>query len=642
MTIKKKVQFIALGVLLCIVAIAGVFVLRNLSVQVAEARLDKISSVVRGAANLYAISDRFISNPSTETSAQWQDEYQKITETLDSPSFEAYKDKEQFLQLRRHNNTIGALFIQMKNATGDTHLRARFSEQILHHTNEFVQDSAALASIIFTETEVIRRQTTVGFFISLEILFAIVVSFVVLMVRNVTNPLMKLTDVVLRMGKGDFSLRAPSRTKDEIGSLGAAFNEMEDKLQKRTKDLEEAKANDEKLLEDLNSRVAQLEDARKAMTNLFQDFEDERAQLMEAKAKDEALLENLGEGVMAVDKDKRIILVNRVAENLLGIQRENVLGKKYYEVFGNQDVEGKIVEEPNRPITKVLESGKKISTPVGPFAPYYYIRSDGTRFPVAITVTPVILGGETVGVIDIFRDVTREKEIEKLRIDFLALASHQLRTPLSGTKWLIETIRRGVTGEVSKKQQEYLEQIYQTNERMIALVYDMLDVLKIESGETAVKKKNFSPHELYNDLEVLTEPVIKKRGVIMRNVLPADSKISAFTDFDILKGILEEYISNAAEYTPDGKEIVFDAQEKDGSIVFSVKDNGIGVPKDEHDKIFQRFYRASNAKEFRPDGTGLGLYRASLLAEKINARLWIESDTGKGATFFASIPQTTN
>ena len=147
---------------------------------------------------------------------------------------------------------------------------------------------------------------------------------------------------------------------------------------------------------------------------------------------------------------------------------------------------------------------------------------------------------------------------------------------------------------------------------------------------------------MYNTLAVITEPLIKKHGVVMHSILPPDSNLTVTTDFDILKDIIEKYISNAAEYTPAGKEIIFNAEENGGVIVFSIKDEGIGIPKDEHDKIFQRFYRASNAKEFKPDGSGLGLYRALLLARKIHARLWVESDVGKGSTFYVSIPKTSN
>src|SRR3989344_845129 len=244
-----------------------------------------------------------------------------------------------------------------------------------------------------------------------------------------------------------------------------------------------------------------------------------------------------------------------------------------------------------------------------------------------------------IGFVGTEEDITKEKEVEKLRMDFLSLASHQLRTPLSGIKWLIGTLNREVLGSVTEKQKEYLNQIYQINERMIKLVFDMLNALRFESGEALVKKETISIPSLYEEVSLMTASAAKNRGVELHNVLENHTEVVVETDIAMLSSILETFISNAINYSERGQEIFLDAKEEPAAAVFFVKDSGIGIPKEEQGKIFEKFYRSSNAKAFKPDGTGLGLYTASLLAQKIGAKIWFESEINKGTTFYLRVPK---
>lgn len=639
MTIQRKLQINILLLLIFASIISVVFVVRSNKVRQAENVLFGISSVGRETILLYSLTQNYVVDPTTENENAWLAEHAKIQQILNDPVFDSYETHEPHLILKMISNTALSLFTEISESKNNKDLRVRLESKILLHSKSFTQESARLEQAVFADAETIRQQSSVIFFVLLELLFAVATVILVLNARTVLRPIAKLTSAVRRIEGGDYSVRAPASSRDEVGELGAAFNGMAEKVLRRTMDLESINKKDQLLVETLNNRVRELEEARRAMANLLQDFEEERKLLEEANIKDEALLENIGDGVIAVDKDKKIILINRVAEYLLGIKRHDVLGKNYYDIFANETADGKKVEEPDRPITKVLVAGQKYVTPLSHAPFYYYIKKDGTKFPVSITVTPVIVNGETVGAIDIFRDITKEREIEKLRMDFLALASHQLRTPLSGTKWLIETMKRGITGAVSKKQKEYLDQIYQTNERMIALVYDMLDVLRLESGGSIVEKKKVSVADVFNKVVSSLEHVIQKQEVVVRNATKSNQELSIDTDPEMLGGILEELMSNAIEYSQKRESIVFEAREEDDSLLLSVSDHGIGIPKDERARISERFYRASNAKEFRPEGTGLGLYRANLLATKLNADITLESDVGKGTTFFVRIPK---
>lgn len=246
---------------------------------------------------------------------------------------------------------------------------------------------------------------------------------------------------------------------------------------------------------------------------------------------------------------------------------------------------------------------------------------------------------KTIGCVVVFRDVTKERNIEKTKNDFLSLASHQLRTPLSGTKWLINTMQRGVLGKMNKKQSEYLGQIYNINERMIKLVSDMLNVLRLESGAVIIEKETISISKLYDELVLMMESAAKSKGVILKNIPKGRKEVFIETDAQILRSILENFISNSINYSSSGQVVILDAKDEAAAIVFFVKDHGIGIPKKEQEQILKRFYRASNAKEFKPDGTGLGLYTALILAEKIGAKIFFESKEGKGSIFYLRVPK---
>jgi two-component system phosphate regulon sensor histidine kinase PhoR len=236
----------------------------------------------------------------------------------------------------------------------------------------------------------------------------------------------------------------------------------------------------------------------------------------------------------------------------------------------------------------------------------------------------------------IFRDITKEKELEETRKNLLSLASHQLRTPLSGTRWLIETLKKGLKGSFNKDQEEYLDEIYKINERMTELVHDMMGILRIEGDVTQVQKKLTSTDAVLNALLDTLEGAIKSKQIVLR--LPENSNYMINTDPLILRNILESLVSNAINYSATGSEVIISIKKNSTQLVFSIKDFGIGIPKKEQRQIFERFYRASNAKTFDTNGTGLGLYITSMLAKKIGVLLSFESEEGVGTTFYVHVP----
>jgi len=388
------------------------------------------------------------------------------------------------------------------------------------------------------------------------------------------------------------------------------------------------------MAEDITERKELESQVREYTKGLEEKVGDRTKDIEEAKAKAEALLASLGEGMIAIDKDGKLIALNPVAEKMLNLKSETVMGKLAVDVIEAVDENNIDIPDEER-ILNIALSGE----PVTMSTMRYKKRGDG-YFPISVTWTPVIIGGVVTGAVGIFRDITKEKELEKARGDLLSLASHQLRTPLSGTKWLIETLKKGIHGTLTPGQTEYIDELYKINERMTGLVHDMLGVLRLEGGDSIVKNENVSTKNLLYTVFETLRGVAESKQIAIR--VPEDADYAINTDPLLLRNILENLVGNAINYSESGREVVVNVKRKDSEFLFAVTDSGIGIPKGEQQQIFERFYRASNAKTFDTRGSGLGLYIASILAKKIGAHLSFESEEGNGSTFYVHLPYGNN
>lgn len=361
---------------------------------------------------------------------------------------------------------------------------------------------------------------------------------------------------------------------------------------------------------------------------------------LEEKAMDEAILESIGEGMIATDGSGNIIAINNAAEDMLGWSGEDIIGKNFIDVVPATDDSGEYIPKEKRAISYVLiNSMKAIPDSIHYVAmpeEVQYVRKDGTHIPISATMNPIILNKILIGAVGILRDVSREKELEETRRDLLSLASHQLRTPLSGVKWLIETLKKGLKGPLNKEQEEYLDEIYKINDRMNSLVQDMLSVLRMESGVTPIKKDNVSTKVIFDAINEILGAAASGRNITLHF---SDEHFTIETDATFLRNILESFVSNAITYSPNDTAVYISVRKSPTELVFAVKDSGIGIPPDEQSRLFERFYRASNAKTFNTHGTGLGLYIAGFLAKKIGAHITFETEVNKGSTFYVHIPQ---
>lgn len=362
----------------------------------------------------------------------------------------------------------------------------------------------------------------------------------------------------------------------------------------------------------------------------------EPAKPLELKQKlaiDEAIISSVGDGLIITDKEAKILLMNPAAAKMLGHDAKSVVGRDLIDTVPAADKNGSIIEREKRPILTVLANGQSFTNHTA----NYYIRSDKSKFPAAITTSPIILNKEIIGSIIIFRDVTHEKEVDRMKTEFISLASHQLRTPLSAIRWFLEMLLNGDAGKLTEEQNKFLKNINDSTIRMITLVNDLLNISRIESGRIIVEPKPTHIGRLID--EVLDEVKLKyqsKNQKIIVSYHPDLPEINV--DPNLIRAVYMNLLNNAIKYSPDGSEITIIISKKGSEIISQISDNGYGIPKKEEHRIFEKFFRGSNIIKKTPEGTGLGLYLVKSIIESSNGKIWFETEEGRGTTFWFSIP----
>lgn len=348
-----------------------------------------------------------------------------------------------------------------------------------------------------------------------------------------------------------------------------------------------------------------------------------------AGKKFEMAVESASDQVVITDPNGIILYANPAVEEISGYSPTKVLGKKagakelwggqmdpsFYEKFWNT------IKNQKNSFKGTFENKKK----------------DGTKYYAQATVSPVLnREGEVQFFVGIERDITKEKEVEKMKNEFISLASHQLRTPLSAIRWYLEMLVEGDAGKLNNEQKEYAINVYESNQRMINLVNALLNVSRIESGRMIIEPK---PTNIVNLVkEVIEEVKVKGKKKKQEIILSAHENLPLINlDPGLIRNVYQNLISNAIQYSPEGNAIEIFISKDGEELLSQVTDHGYGIPGSEHDKVFEKFFRASNAMKAEPGGTGLGLYLSKAIVESSGGRIWFESNEN-GTSFWFTIP----
>jgi len=232
----------------------------------------------------------------------------------------------------------------------------------------------------------------------------------------------------------------------------------------------------------------------------------------------------------------------------------------------------------------------------------------------------------------------KKKKKNDPQSDFANLTSHQLRTPLSGMKWLLELLQKDSTGNLNKKQKDFVDKIYSSNERMIALVNDLLEVSKMESGESKLYLQPTDLTSVVRGVVKEKEKEVKKKRLQISFTTEQEPFPLVMTEMNKIKQAISNLVMNSISFTPEGGKIRIDLGKEDDTVLFTIEDTGVGIPKEQQKNIFVRFFRGSNIRSMETTGTGLGLFIAKSFIEASGGRIWFKSEPGQGTTFYFTLP----
>ncbi len=403
----------------------------------------------------------------------------------------------------------------------------------------------------------------------------------------------------------------------DITELKKLQEELEEKVAERTKELEATGQQLQKMLKE--SRRSE-----KALANIVKDLDEAKEQVQEEKNKTQAALKSLVDGLIVFDKDKKISLINPEAEKILEVKQKQILGKRlkdlknHPKVFKLYQTLGNKLEWTGQRYEFVLEQ---------PLKRYYQV-----------AITPVTAREKNIGLMVVMHDITRDKEIERLKTEFVSIAAHQLRTPLSAIKWTLKMLLDGDVGEVSEEQRSFLEKGYESNERMINLINDLLNVARIEEGRFLYELEEVSLVEIVEKIINLVKSAAKQKKIKLNFKKPVKKIPLVKVDEEKIELVVQNLLDNAIRYSKAGGEVTVSVEYDKMGVRVMIQDSGIGIPEKQQNRLFKKFFRADNAVKKKTEGTGLGLFICKNIIEAHGGKIWFESEIGKGTTFWFVLP----
>ena len=351
-----------------------------------------------------------------------------------------------------------------------------------------------------------------------------------------------------------------------------------------------------------------IEDAR-----LFRDLQEERNKI-------NAVIQSAAEGIVVVDENEKIALINPQTRQILGLSANHRIPQAFMDFIINP-LKNDLIKQNKEFLFKELDLAAplKISLRVGIAWMRDYRR-------------------EKRGVVALFQDVSREKEVERLKNELISTVSHELRTPLTTMKTFVSIVSDGIAGPVTGDQKEYLNIIMSNMNRLGRMINDLLDISKLEAGRMELKKRLVDLALLIKDQLASFMPEAENKKITLSSGLP-EKLPQLYIDPDRIAQVLMNLIGNALKFTPEGGSVKVQAQELDDSIQVQVVDSGVGIAKENFSKLFDRFQQIDRKPGPGAKGTGLGLAISKSIVDLHKGKIWVESEIGKGSKFIFTLPK---
>ena len=410
----------------------------------------------------------------------------------------------------------------------------------------------------------------------------VVIAIALVVSQRIVRPIRQVTGAARAIGRGEFDQEIPVTGSSEVGILAEEFNSMR---------------------WNLKSAVEKLTEEEKKMT---------------------AVVNSIAEGLILVDSNNRILHINPAAERLLDLNQDNI----------------------DKDITELIQNDELIQIEQTPsknedanFVSEITLIHHDEKLVLRTIASPFLdENGQTLGTVYLFDDITREKEIDQMKSDFISLVSHELRTPLTSIIGFVSFILDGKAGAINDRQRNSLSRVQRQSKRLAALINDLLDISRIESGRIQMEQEPISLLEIITQRIEEIRPQADEKAI--RLVLTAPESVSQILGDEARMGqVFTNLIGNAIKFTPDNGEVNVKV-EADGNLLHvEVIDTGPGIPPEERQKIFDKFYQLSDISTRQQGGSGLGLSISKSIVEAHGGKLWIDDgNQGKGSNFQFVLP----
>lgn len=367
------------------------------------------------------------------------------------------------------------------------------------------------------------------------------------------------------------------------------------------------------------------------------------SELNELANKSEVVINAIGDGIMAIDSQGLVQLINPAAQSILGWDKQDSLKLSYKSVLQLVDQNGEPLNVSSDPIQQVLNNNQQVRTNT-----LSMTTKTGKKLMASLVVSPV--GDMGSGIIVAFRDITSEKTEEREQAEFISTASHEMRTPVASIEGYLGLALNPQTAQIDNRARDYILKAHASAQHLGRLFQDLLDVSKADDGRVSNNPKVINVVKFIHEVSQGLQTKASEKGLrLIYKPMPDDNILdkniapdySVNLDTDHIREVVDNLIENAIKYTNKG-EISIDVTGDDDTVLISIKDSGIGIPAEDMSHLFQKFYRVDNKDTREIGGTGLGLYLSRRLVELMGGRIWAESVYGQGSTFFVQLPRISN
>lgn len=420
----------------------------------------------------------------------------------------------------------------------------------------------------------------------LAVLAAMTVSFLIFISLKPLKDLVRASD---NLGNGNFNQRVDIRSGDEFETIGDSFNLMVGKV-----------------------------------SQIFQKLENEKYVAVAERSKLNEVLSSIMDGIIALDFNKNVVLINKSGEEITGFRQEEIIGHPIDRLIHLYADTEEVVSKTycQQPFNQVIK----------------LIGKDGKQSKIAVSTAKLDNNVPTnVRCILILHDIAREEELEQMRLDFVSMASHELRTPLTSIVGYLSVFIEENKDKVEKEEIDLLQKSLISGKQLLILVQNLLSVNKIEREQMSVVNQplDFIPI-ITKAVEDLKSQAVQKNVIL--NFDPPNNVPKVLADPIRIPEVITNLVANAINYTNPGGKVDVSIQVSPTEVTTTVADSGIGVPKEAIPHLFNKFFRVSNTAQQASKGTGLGLYISKSIIEKLGGKIWVESEEGKGSRFSFTLP----